>query len=222
MDLTDVHGKFPHLFSKGTIGRYTTSNRVKWAACCVSNFNNRDGSYSEREYARDRVIGNMGCGIMTNQGAYPDKTGLGKAYWSQICLNDDRYIPGIQKVAEIFHESGAVAIQQILHAGRYGGIDLGYCLQPSPVAQTLKHFRPPREITVDQIYEAIEDHAQAALRAKKAGFEGAEITSFMGYLLACFLSPFINRRTDEFGGSVENRARFMSEAIKAVKTGVRE
>lgn len=209
--------RFPHLFSKGRIGKYETENRIKWAACCVSNFNNRDGSYSEREYARDRVIANMGCGVMTNQGAYPDRTGLGKAYWSQICLNDDKYIPGIAKVADIFHGAGAIAFQQILHAGRYGGIDLGYCLQPSPVPQTLKHFRPPREITKDQIQEAVDDHAQAALRAKKAGFEGAEITSFMGYLLACFLSPFTNRRTDEYGGSVEKRARFMVETIRAVK-----
>jgi 2,4-dienoyl-CoA reductase (NADPH2) len=217
MDLSAAQKNFPNMFSKGRIGKYETTNRVKWAACCVSNYNNRDGSYSEREYGRDEVIGRMGCGIVTNQGAYPDKTGVGKAYWSQICLNDDKFIPGIKRVADIFHKNGAIAIQQILHAGRYGGIDMGYCVQPSPVAQTLKHFRPPKEMTVDQIYEAIEDHAKAAVRAQKAGFEGVEVTSFLGYLMSCFISPFTNRRTDEWGGSVENRARFMVEIIKAVK-----
>ena len=95
--------KFPNIFSPGKIGKYVTTNRVKWAACCVSNFNNRDGSYSGREYARDEVIGGMGCGIVTNQGAYPDKTGVGKAYYSQLSLNDDKYIPGIKRVADIFH-----------------------------------------------------------------------------------------------------------------------
>jgi 2,4-dienoyl-CoA reductase (NADPH2) len=217
MEYGTAKENFPNIFSKGRIGKFETVNRVKWAACCVSNFCNKDGTYSEREYARDRVIANMGCGIITNQGAYPDKLGLGKAYSSQISINDDKYIPGLRKVAEIFHGAGAIAIQQILHAGRYGGIDLGYCIQPSPVEQTLKHFRPPREMTVEQIYEAIQDHADAAVRAKKANFEGVELASFMGYLLSCFLSPFTNRRTDEWGGSVEKRGKFMVEIIKAIK-----
>lgn len=217
MGLTVAQRNFPHIFSKGRIGKYETANRVKWAACCVSNFNNRDGSYSEREYARDEVIGAMQCGISTNQGAYPDKAGLGKAYWSQVCIADDKYIPGLARVADILHKNGSIAMQQILHAGRYGGIDLGYCIQPSSVAQTLKHFRPPKEMTVDQIYEAIEDHASAALRAKKAGFDAVEIASFMGYLMSCFLSPYTNRRTDEWGGSVEKRFHFMEEIIKAIR-----
>jgi 2,4-dienoyl-CoA reductase (NADPH2) len=217
MDLSIARNNFPNIFSKGRIGKHETTNRVKWAACCVSNYNNKDGSYSEREYGRDEVIGKMGCGISTNQGAYPDKTGLGKGYSSQVCIADDKYIPGLSRVADIFHKNGSLAIQQILHAGRYGGIDLGFCIQPSAVEQSLKHFRPPREMTVDQIQEAIQDHADAAVRAKKAGFDGVEITSFLGYLMSTFLSPYTNRRTDEWGGSVENRGRFMVEIIKAIK-----
>ncbi|MGB9627972.1 MAG: FAD-dependent oxidoreductase, partial [Thermodesulfobacteriota bacterium] len=125
--------------------------------------------------------------------------------------------PGIKKVADMFHQSGAIAIQQILHAGRYGGIDQGYCLQPSAVEQSLKHFRPPREMTVDQIYETIQDHADAAVRAKRAGFDGVELTSFLGYLISNFLSPYTNRRNDEWGGSAEKRGKFMVEIIKAIK-----
>lgn len=217
MDLLLARKNFPNIFSKGKIGKFETINRVKWAACCVSNFNNRDGTYSEREYARDRVIATMGCGIITNQGAYPDKAGFGKGYWSQISLNDDKYIPGIKKVADMFHQSGAIALQQILHAGRYGGIEQEYCLQPSAVGQSLRHFRPPREMTVDQIYETIQDHADAAVRAQKAGFDGVELTSFLGYLISNFLSPYTNRRNDEWGGSAEKRGRFMVEIIKAIK-----
>ena len=217
MDLSLARKNFPNIFEKGKIGKHETMNRVKWAACCVSNFCNRDGSYSEREYARDRVIANMECGIVTNQGAYPDKLGLGKAYWTQVSINDDKFIPGLKNVSDIFHNTGGIAIQQILHAGRYGGIDLGYCIQPSAVEQTLKHFRPPREMTVDQIYETIQDHADAAVRAKKANFDGVEAASFMGYIMSCFLSPYTNRRTDEWGGSVEKRGKFMVEIVKAIK-----
>ena len=209
--------KFPHLFSKGKFGTFETLNRVKYAACCISNFNNPDGSFTPRQYARDEVIADMGCGILTNQGAYPDKKGLGKGYTTQISINDDKLIPGLAKVSDMFQRDGAVAIQQILHAGRYGGMDLDYCLQSSDTPQTLRHFRPPRAMTKDDIQEAIQDHADAAARAIKAGFDGTEITSFMGYLLATFLSGFVNTRTDEYGGSVENRGRFMVETIRAIK-----
>jgi 2,4-dienoyl-CoA reductase (NADPH2) len=85
------------------------------------------------------------------------------------------------------------------------------------VPQTLPHFRPPRELTRDQIREIVKQHAEAAKRAVRAGFDGTEVTSFMGYLLANFNSRFTNRRTDEYGGSIENRGRFMRELIDAIK-----
>ena len=206
-----------HLFQPATWGRFQVKNRVKYGACCVSNYNTRDGFITERELARTKVIAGTGCGIITNQGAYPDPLGEGKAYFSQIALFDDKFLPQFEKIAGYIHDGGGIAIQQILHAGRYGGIDLGYCVQPSVVPQTLPHFRPPREITKEQIRETVNQHAEAAKRAVKAGFDGTEITSFMGYLLASFNSKFTNRRTDEYGGSVENRGRFMREMIDAIK-----
>lgn len=209
--------KLAHLFQAGAIGRYATSNRIKYGACCVSNYNGRDGAISPRELARTRVIASTGCGIITNQGAYPDPLGEGKAYFRQVALFDDRFLPQFETIAGYIRDAGGIAIQQILHAGRYGGIDLGYCVQPSVVPQTLPHFRPPREITREQIRVTVRQHAEAAARAVRAGFHGTEITSFMGYLLANFNSRFTNRRTDEYGGSVENRGRFMRELIDAIK-----
>ncbi len=206
-----------NLFQPVKWGKLEVKNRVKYGACCVSNYNTRDGFITERELARSRVIAATGCGIITNQGAYPDPLGEGKAYFSQVALFDDKFLPQFEKIAGYFHDNGAVAIQQILHAGRYGGIDLGYCIQPSVVPQTLPHFRPPREITKEQIRETVRQHAEAARRAVKAGFDGTEITSFMGYLLASFNSKFTNRRTDEYGGSTVNRGRFMREMIDAIK-----
>ncbi|AFM23565.1 FAD-dependent oxidoreductase [Desulfomonile tiedjei] len=211
---------FPHIFGEGKVGKFTVGNRIKYAACCVSNFNSRDGFLTEREFARDQVIAQTGASIMTNQGAYPDTSGEGKAYHSQLCINDDRYIPGLQRISNLFHDNNAVAIQQILHGGRYGGIDLGYCVQPSDTPQTLKHFRPPRAMSKEEIQRAVNDHAVAAERAVKAGYDGVEVTSFLGYLLSCFLSPFTNKRTDEYGGSVEKRARFMVEILEALRKAV--
>ena len=142
--------KLPHLFKPGRIGRYPTKNLIKYGACCVSNYNTRDGSITPRELARTRVIASTGCGIITNQGAYPDPQGEGKAYFRQLAIYDDKFLPQFETIAGYIHDAGAIAIQQILHAGRYGGIDLGYCVQPSVVPQTLPHFRPPREMTKER------------------------------------------------------------------------
>ncbi|HRP76721.1 MAG TPA: FAD-dependent oxidoreductase [Rhodocyclaceae bacterium] len=209
--------KLKHLFQPGRIGKFATKNLVKYGACCVSNYNTRDGHITPRELARTRVIASTGCGIITNQGAYPDPLGEGKAYFRQVALFDDKFLPQFETIAQYIHDGGAVAIQQILHAGRYGGIDLGYCIQPSVVPQTLPHFRPPREVTKEQIKAIVDQHAEAAKRAIRAGFDGTEVTSFMGYLLANFNSRFTNQRTDEYGGSIENRGRFMRELIDAIK-----
>ncbi len=209
--------RFPHIFEERKVGSFTSRNRVKYAACSVSNFNHYDGSVSDRELARMGVIARTGCGIITNQGVYPDPRGEGKAYYRMLALHDDRYIEGIEKVCKMIHAHGAIAIQQILHGGRYGGINLDYCLQPSAVKQSLRHFREPREITVKEIDQTIKDHVEASRRAIQAGYDGIEITAFMGYLIANFLSSYTNKRTDMYGGSVENRARFMVELLQAIR-----
>src|SRR3990170_2490990 len=119
--------KYPNIFSTVQVGKMTCSNRVKYAACSVSNFNTRDGHITDREYARMEVIARTGAGMITNQGSYPDSGGEGKAYFRQLSIADDKYIPGFRKIADLIHSGGAIAIQQVFHAGRYGGIDLDYC-----------------------------------------------------------------------------------------------
>ncbi|MHA1108871.1 MAG: oxidoreductase, partial [Alphaproteobacteria bacterium] len=93
-------------------------------------------------------------------------------------------------------------------------------MQPSVVPQTLPHFRPPREMTKEEIRRTIRDHVICAELSIRAGFDGVELTSFMGYLLANFNSQFTNKRSDEYGGSVENRGRFMRELITEVKQAI--
>jgi 2,4-dienoyl-CoA reductase (NADPH2) len=220
VEKTVTESPFPHIFEEGQVGTYKLHNRIKYAACCVSNFNTRDGFLTEREYARDQVIASTGAAMMTNQGAYPDEAGEGKAYYRQLAIYDDQFIPGLKRVADLFHSNNAVAIQQILHGGRYGGIDIGYCVQPSDTPQSLRHFRPPREMTVEQIAKTIEDHANAAERCIKAGYDGVEVTGFFGYLMSTFLSPYTNKRTDAYGGTLEKRARFMVEISQALRKAV--
>jgi len=212
--------RYGNLFRPRAIGRLTAANSIKYAACSVSNFNAPDGSLTEREFGRMDVVARTGCGIITNQGAYPDTQGYGKAYLRQLSIAEDRFIPGFARIADMIHRAGALGVQQILHAGRYGGIDHGDCMQPSDVPQTLPHFRPPRVMSIGDIEQCVEDHAQAARRAAEAGFDGVEVTSFMGYLLSNFLSPFTNRRKDRYGGDIEGRGRFMVELLAAMRAAI--
>jgi 2,4-dienoyl-CoA reductase (NADPH2) len=214
--------RYRALFGPRRIGRLTAANSIKYAACSVSNFNNPDGTITEREFQRMEVVARTGCGIITNQGAYPDEEGYGKAYIRQLSIADDRFIPGFARIADLIHEAGALGVQQILHAGRYGGITHDHCIQPSDVPQTLRHFRPPRAMSIADIERCIDDHARAARRASEAGFDGVEVTSFMGYLLSNFLSPFTNTRKDRYGGDIEGRGRFMVELLGAMREAIGE
>src|SRR3974390_3183066 len=103
--------KLAHLFQPGRFGRFEVKNRVKYGACCVSNYNTRDGFITEREIARMRVIARTGCGIITNQGAYPQPRGEGKAYFRQIAIFDDKFMPQFEPIARLITDKGGLAIQ---------------------------------------------------------------------------------------------------------------
>ncbi len=211
--------KFPHLFQEGRLGKFQTKNRVKYAACSIDNFGTRGGFMTDRELCRMIDVVGTGCSVITNQGAFIDP-GPAKYIGRQLGISDDKYIPGLRKVADLIHEAGAIAIQQIMHCGRYGGYEVGYCLVPSLVPQTLPRFKQPREMTKEQIRECIGDHAAAAKRAIEAGYDGIELCGIMGYLITNFNSKFTNQRSDEYGGSVENRGRFMREVIAATREAI--
>lgn len=208
--------RFPHIFQEWHMGTFKTRNRVKYASCSIDGYCDRDGMMTIKELARMRDVARTGCSVITNQGAFID-SGASRYIPRQLGICDDKHIPGLKQVADLVHEQGAIAIQQIMHAGRYGGVDVGYCVQPSSVPQTLPHFRPPRGLTKDQIKKIVRDHAEAARRAMQAGYDGVELPAFMGYLIAEFNSKFTNRRKDEYGGDIYRRARFMIEVIQAVR-----
>lgn len=213
-------GEYPHIFQTGSIGKLITKNRIKYAAT-ETNFPFGDGYVSDREAAYMEAQARGGAGIVTTQGAYPDRKGEGKGFKGMMSINDDRYIPGLKRLADVIRANGALSSIQILHCGREGGIELDYCLMPSIVPQKLSYFKPPREITAEEIKQAVRDHVDAARRARQAGFDMIELSGIVGYLISTFISRYTNKRTDQYGGGdIVDRCRLMVEIIGAVKAEV--
>jgi len=211
--------KYCRLFSPGHIGPLRTKNRIKYAAT-VTNFNYRNGYVSDREVAYMEAQAEGGAGIVTTQGAYPDPKGEGKGFMGQMAIYDDRFIPGLARIAEAIHRHGALAALQIMHCGREGGVELDYCVMPSVVPQRLSYFKPPREMTLQEIEQAVRDHVAAARRAVEAGFDIIEISGIVGYLISTFISRYTNRREDRYGGDLRSRCRLMVEVIQGIKAEV--
>ncbi len=211
--------KFPHIFSPGRIGHLTTKNRVKYAAT-ETNFNYGDGYVSDKEVAYMEAQAKGGTGIVTTQGAYPDPGGEGKGFKGMMAISDDRFIPGLARIAETIKKNGALSCLQILHCGREGGVDLDYCLMPSVVPQKLSYFKPPKEITYREIRKSVDDHIKAARRAVDAGYDMIELSGIVGYLISTFISRYTNKRQDEYNGDIRSRCRLMMEIIEGVKAEV--
>ena len=150
---------------------------------------------------------------------------LGKASERQVSIEDDSAIEGLKKLAKVIKDSGSKAVVQINHAGSaarekiIGQRPVG----PSEIKNpSQKDTELPRELTIDEIKEIEDKFADAALRVKKAGFDGVEIHSAHGYLLNQFLSPLTNKREDEYGGDIKGRIKIHLEIIKKVREKVGE
>jgi len=211
---------YPHLFAPGRIGKLESRNRIKYAAT-ETNFPYADGFVSDLEIAYMEAQARGGAGIITTQGAYPDRKGEGKGFRGMMSIAEDRFIPGLSRISEVIRRHGSLSALQILHCGREGGVDLAYCLMPSVVPQRLSYFKAPREMSLPQIRQAIVDHVQAARRAVEAGFDMIELSGIVGYLISTFISRYTNKRTDEFGGqTIRERSRLMREILQGVKAEV--
>jgi dimethylglycine catabolism A len=170
-------------------------------------------------YYLARVQG--GTGLITIEMASPEKAGRHRR--REIGIYDDRFIPGLKRLVDAIHRGGAKASIQLGHAGGHTRIDI--CgetpIAPSaiahPVYETTFETIVPQEMTKARIEETIAAHVTAAQRARTAGFDCVEIHAAHGYLISQFHAPFENRRNDEYGGALENRARFGLEVLRAVK-----
>ncbi len=136
---------------------------------------------------------------------------------SDHCLGiwEDSKIPGLKRIAEGCQRYGSKVAIQINHAGRKCTAKADFTLAPSAIAFD-ETYRVPKEITKDEIKEVIIQYGSAARRASEAGYDALEVHGAHGYLISEFLSPITNKRTDEYGGSLENRARFLIEVLKEV------
>ena len=141
-----------------------------------------------------------------------------------IGAHDDKFIPGLQKLSNAIKDNGSLSAMQINHAGRYNFsffLNGKQPVAPSPLASRMTK-ETPKEMTANEIKTTINSFAQAALRVKKAGFDAVEVLSGTGYLISEFLSPLTNQRTDNYGGSFENRMRFGLEVVEAVRDALEE
>ena len=139
-----------------------------------------------------------------------------------IGAHDDRFIPGLTRLAEAIKKNGSLGAVQLNHSGRYNFsffLDGKQPVAPSAVASRMTK-ETPRALTIDEIKEIIASFAAAASRVKQAGFDAVEVLSGTGYLISEFLSPLTNQRTDEYGGSLENRMRFGLEVVSAMRKAI--
>jgi 2,4-dienoyl-CoA reductase (NADPH2) len=211
--------KYPHIFSPGQIGKLKTKNRIKYAST-ETNFNTRDGFVTDTEVAYMEAIARGGPGIVTTQGAFTDPKGEGKGYVGMMGIYDDKFIPGLKRLADVIHANGALAVLQLMHCGRVGGIELNYCAGPSVVPQKLPIFRPPKEMSREDIKLCIQEHIDAARRTVQAGFDIVEISGIVGYLISNFVSKYTNKRTDEYGGDIRGRCKFMVDIIRGIRAQI--
>lgn len=184
-----------------------------------TNLGNADGTVSEANlaYLKRRARGRPGLIITEISAVHPS----GVAINSELGAYDDRFIPGLKKLADVAHAAGCKVALQLHHAGRESLYLLkeGKAIAPSPI-RSLVFGLTPREITRGEIQEIIAAFGAAAFRARQAGFDAVEVHGAHGYLLTQFLSSLCNQREDEYGGNRSNRSRFMVEVLQEVRRRV--
>ena len=158
-----------------------------------------------------RALGGVGLVIVESTGVTPE----GRITDRDLGIWNDSQADGLKRIADTCHEYGAKVALQINHAGRKSTSQSGPSLAPSALRFS-DDYRVPEEMTKDQISAVAQAFGKAARRANEAGFDALEIHAAHGYLLHEFLSPLTNRRTDAYGGNLQNRGRFLVEVLQQV------
>ncbi len=209
------------LFQPYQIKGLTLRNRLVMAPMTTYS-SNPDFTVSASEYEyyalRSQTIGLL----ITAATSVSDSA---QAFPNQISLKDDRFIPGMSQLVDVVHQGGAKIIVQLHHGGRMNEPQLfddhRQIVSASAVKAEREYAVIPRALETKEVYATIDDFAKATKRAIEAGFDGVELHGANTYLLQQFFSPHSNRRTDEFGGSLEKRMRFSIELIKAVDSVIK-
>jgi 2,4-dienoyl-CoA reductase-like NADH-dependent reductase (Old Yellow Enzyme family) len=208
------------LFNPGRIGTLEISNRLLRSASHEGLADAR-GAPTDAQFQFYKGFTDGGIGLIITGYAGIQQNGK-SALYHMTMIDSDELIPAHNDMVERLHAIGGKIVLQIAHCGRQtsskdtGAPDI---VAPSPIRYVF-YGETPRELTEREIYEVIDNFAQAARRAKEAGYDGVQVHGAHGYLLASFLSRAANRRTDQWGGSAENRFRIVRHVLRAVKVAV--
>ncbi len=210
--------KYPKLFEPGKIGRLEVKNRIVKAPMYTA-YAAVDGSVTQRllDYYREMTLG--GTGLVMVEYSYTDN----KSSQSQVCqlgIYDRALIPGLSNLARAIKDNGAVAGIQLCHCGRRGRVGKRV-VAPSRLPMVLWGDRlVPDELTTEQIWEIVESFGNSAMYAEQAGFDMVEVHAGHGYLITEFLSAYTNKRNDAYGGSLQDRMRFLIEIVENIRKKV--
>ncbi len=214
-------GQFDALFQPLTINRLTIRNRI--ASTAHAEVYATDGGMTTERYVRyyeEKARG--GIGLCICGGSSPVSIDSPQGWWSSVNLATDRVIPHLQNLADAVHRHGAKIMIQATHMGRrsrWDGEHWPNLLSPSGLREPV-HRSTCKTIEPEEIERIIDDFAAAARRIKAGGLDGIEISCVHQHLIDQFWSPRVNQRTDEWGGSFENRMRFGLRVLDAVRKEV--
>ena len=205
------------LFEPIKINTLELKNRIYLPAMHLGMANNFEVTDQIVEFYAERARGGVGM-ICVGYATVDDLSGN----TTNIGAHADDFIPGLTHLADAIKNNGARSCVQLNHAGRYNFsffLNGKQPVAPSAVASRMTG-ETPKALEIEEIHQIVDNFAQAALRVKKAGFDAVEVLSGTGYLISEFLSPLTNQRTDEYGGSLENRMRFGLEVMQAIRKQV--
>jgi 2,4-dienoyl-CoA reductase (NADPH2) len=204
---------FDQLFSPLEVGGLTLANRIVMAPLYLG-YAGEGGQVSPLLQEHYRLMARSGAAMITVENATVDHP-LGSGSNRTIRADTDSHLPGLSQLAGGIKEQGPLACLQINHAGRFSSSD-----QPVAPSAVDTFGRVPRSLSREEMARIRDGFAEAASRAQTAGFDMVELHGGTGYLLAQFVSPRTNIRSDEYGGSLDNRMRFPLEVMAAVKDRV--
>jgi 2,4-dienoyl-CoA reductase-like NADH-dependent reductase (Old Yellow Enzyme family)/thioredoxin reductase len=210
--------KFLKLFEPIRIGSVEVKNRIVMPPITTM-FANKNGSISEhlKNYYVERAKG--GAGLIIIESTIFDWP-VGKLVPVQIRIDDEKFIPGLRKLSNAIQQHGAKVAIQIAHAGRQTTLESTDGKQPVSSSTCQGLDVNARALKIDEIKRISEKFAEAVWRAKEAGYNMVEIHGAHGYLIAQFLSPFVNKRTDEYGKNFEGRMKFPLQIISDIRKKV--
>ena len=199
------------------IGEMEIKNRIVMAPM-ETRYGSEDGYVTMRTIKHYEARARGGTGLIIIEASYVHEGG--QAFARQLAISNDRYIPGMSELVRIIHSHGAKVALQIHHGGQLAPSALTK-MQPVAPSQFIGSYGETlKELTINDIAEIISCFREAAVRAKKAGFDGVEIHAAHGYLIDQFISRSSNKRRDLYGGGLSNRARLLIEVITAIRKAV--